>query len=176
MMFRWLRKGKIVCGKCAGCHVSAQPAPALAAHIATLRGKEEDTKKVKQISVSLENKPGNLPLFCRRLGARNINIIAISVVENELHNHNVVRMVVDNPSAALRILDQWRLAYEETDALLADLPNSNSALAELASKPTLESISVDFTYISASPDRQKSYIVIGTPDVEVAMRELSLGE
>ena len=35
MMFRWLRKGKIVCGKCAGCHVSAQPAPALAAHIVT---------------------------------------------------------------------------------------------------------------------------------------------
>jgi len=176
MMFRWLRKGKIVCGKCAGCHVSAQPAPALAAHIDTFRGKEEDTKKVKQISVSLENKPGILPLFCRRLGARNINIIAISVVENELHNHNVVRMVVDNPSAALRILDQWRLAYDETDALLADLPNSNSALAELASKPTLENINVDFTYISASPDRQKSYIVIGTPDVEVAMRELSLGE
>jgi len=117
-----------------------------------------------------------LPLFCRRLGARNINIIAISVVENELHNHNIVRMVVGNPSAALRILDQWRLAYDETDALLADLPNSNSALAELASKPTLENINVDFTYISASPDRQKSYIVIGTPDVEVAMRELSLGE
>ena len=127
-------------------------------------------KKVKQISVSLENKPGNLAHFYQRLADRNINITAISVVEYTLHS--VVRMVVDNPLTALEMLGECCLAYDETDVLLVDLPNSRSALAELARKPTLENIDVNFTYISASPDGEKRYIVIGTPNIEVAMKAL----
>lgn len=85
-------------------------------------------------------------------------------------------MIVDNPSVALRTIDEWCLAYDETDVLLIDLPKSNSAIAELVHKPAMENISVDFTYISASPDGEESYIVIGTPDIDVAMRALSQGE
>lgn len=133
-------------------------------------GKEKETKKVKQISVSLENNPRNLAHFYQRLADRNIDITVISVIEYALHS--VVRMVVDNPLAALKILDECCLAYDETDVLLVDLPNSRSALAELARKPTIENIDVNFAYISASPDGEKFYIVIGTPNNEVAMKAL----
>ena len=38
-------------------------------------------RKAKQISVSLENKPGRLASLCRCLADGKINIIAISVAE-----------------------------------------------------------------------------------------------
>jgi hypothetical protein len=85
-------------------------------------------------------------------------------------------MIVDNPSAALRTIDDWCLAYDETDVLLVDLPKSIREIAELMHKPSIEKISVDFTYISVSPDGEKSYIVIGTPNIKVAMRAFSQGE
>lgn len=129
------------------------------------------SKKVKQTSISLENKPGNLARFCQSLTAVNVNIIVISVLVYALHND--VRMIVDNPSAALRTIDEWCLAYDETDVLLVDLPESNSVIAELVNKPAMNNINVDFTYISVSPDGEKSYIVIGTPNFEATMRVLS---
>ena len=76
-----------------------------------------------------------MALFYQRLADRNINITAISVVEYTLHS--VVRMVVDNPLASLKILDECCLACDETDVLLVNLPNGRSALAELARKPAL---------------------------------------
>ena len=127
-------------------------------------------KKVKQISVRLENKPGNLAHFCQRLEGNNINIIAFSVVEHTLQY--VVRLVVEDSPAVLKTLDEWHLEYNETDVILFDLPHGNRALAELARKPTRKEISVNFTYMSKSLDGEKSYIVIGTPDVEATMRAL----
>ena len=127
-------------------------------------------KKVKQISVRLENKPGNLALFCQRLEGSNIDIIAFSVVESALQY--VVRLVVEDSLPVLKTLDEWCLEYHETDVLLFDLPDGNRALTELARKPTRKEISVNFTYMSKSLDGEKSYIVIGTPNIEATMRAL----
>jgi len=127
-------------------------------------------KKVKQISVRLENKPGNLAHFCQRLEGSNINIIAFSVAEYTLQY--VVRLFVEDRLPVLKILDEWHLKYNETDVLLFDLPDGNRALAELARRPTRNEISVNFTYMSKSLDGEKSYIVIGTPNIEATMRAL----
>ena len=128
-------------------------------------------RKVKQISVSLENKPGNLAHFCGCLADRNINIIAISVAETT--EQGVVRMVVDKPSAALKMLDEYcPLTYAETDVLLVDLPNKVGALTKLADKLAAKRVNVNFVYGSTGPGGKKSYIVIGAANIKTVAKAL----
>jgi len=128
-------------------------------------------RKAKQISVSLENKPGRLAHFCGCLADRNINIIAISVAETT--EQGAVRMVVDKPASALKMLNECcPLTYTETDVLLADLPNEVGALAKLANKLAAKRINVNFVYGSIGLGGKKSYIVIGAANVDAAVRAL----
>lgn len=128
-------------------------------------------RKAKQISVSLENRPGRLAHLCRCLAERNINIIAISVAETT--EQGVVRLIVDKPASALKMLDECGpMTYAETDVLLVDLPNRVGALTKLADKLAAKRVNVSFVYGSAGPGGKKSYIVVGTPNVEKAARAL----
>ena len=128
-------------------------------------------RKVKQISVSLENKPGRLAHFCGCLADKKINIIAISVAE--ITEQGVVRMVVDKPASALKMLDKCcPLTYAETDVLLVDLPNRVGALAKLVDKLAAKKVNVNFVYGSTCPGGKKSHIVVGTPNIEAAAKAL----
>lgn len=128
-------------------------------------------KKAKQISVSLENKPGRLAHFCGCLAERNINIIAISVAETT--EQGVVRMVVDKPANALKMLNEYcPLTYSQTDVLLVELPNEVGALAKLADKLTARRININFVYGSTGLGAKKSYIVVGASNINAAAKAL----
>jgi len=128
-------------------------------------------RKAKQISVSLENKPGRLARFCQYLAKRKINIIAISVAETT--EQGVVRMVVDKPSAALKaIAECGPLTCAETDVLLVDLPNKVGSLAKMTDRLASKRINVDFVYGGTGLTGDKTYIVVGAPNVESVARAL----
>jgi len=128
-------------------------------------------KKAKQISVSLANKPGRLAHFCGCLAERNINIIAISVAEAT--EQGLVRMVVDKPANALKMLNEYcPLTYSQTDVLLVELPNEVGALAKLADKLTARRININFVYGSTGLGAKKSYIVVGASNINAAAKAL----
>jgi hypothetical protein len=128
-------------------------------------------KKARQISVGLENKPGRLAHFCGCLAERNINIIAISVAETT--EQGVVRMVVDKPASAVKMLKEYcPLTYSETDVLLIDLPNEVGALAQLANKLSARKVNVNFVYGSTGLGAKKSYIIVGAKNIDAAARAL----
>ena len=128
-------------------------------------------RKAKQISVSLENKPGRLSHFCECLADRNISIIAISTAETT--EQGVVRMVVDKPANALKMLNEYcPMTYTETDVLLVDLPNKVGALAKIVDKLAAKRINVNFVYGSMGLGAKKSCIVIGATNIDSAARAL----
>jgi hypothetical protein len=128
-------------------------------------------RKARQISVSLQNKPGSLAHFCGCLAERNINIIAISVAETT--EQGVVRMIVDKPASALKMINEYfPLTYSETDVLLMDLPNEVGALAQLANKLSARKVNANFVYGSTGPGVKKSYIVVGAKNIDAAVRAL----
>ena len=128
-------------------------------------------KKVKQISVCLENVRGSLAHFSKCLADRNINILAISVAETV--EMGVVRLVVDKPEVATQMIDECcPLTYAVRDVLLLDLPNEAGALAKAADKLASNRVNVEFVYGSASPDAKKPYVVMGVRNVDRAMSAL----
>ena len=50
--------------------------------------------KIRQISIFLENRPGQLTVLCRSLAEADINIAALSLADTS--DFGIVRMIVDD--------------------------------------------------------------------------------
>ena len=130
-------------------------------------------KRAKQISVSLENKPGQLAHLSRCLADRKVNVIALSVAETT--EQWVLRLVVDNPGQAVKMLKECPLTFSQRDVLLLELPNKVGVVAELAEKLAAKRINIDFVYGSTGRGRGKTFVVLGTKNLSAAAKLLARG-
>ena len=128
-------------------------------------------ERVKQISVVLENRPGQLARLCRRLADREVNIIALSVAETS--EQGVVRLVLDKPEEALRLLDEGGFAFVQTEVLLFALPNQPGALAGMTEKLTDKGVNIPFVYGSTGKGPAESFVVMGARNIEATERALA---
>jgi len=69
----------------------------------------------KQLSVFLENKPGALSEPCRLLAGAQINIRTFSLADTR--EFGILRMVVDDPDKARRLLRRHGFAVRVNDVL-----------------------------------------------------------
>jgi len=127
-------------------------------------------KKTKQLSVSLENKPGRLAHVCRCLADRKINIIALTVVETS--EQGIVRLVVDKPEEAAKMLQDCPMTFTQSDVLLVELPNKVGVVAKLAEKLAAKRININYIYGSTGKGTGKTNIVLATPNVKSAQKAL----
>ena len=127
-------------------------------------------KKTKQLSVSLENKPGRLAHVCRCLADRKINIIALTVVETS--EQGILRLVVDRPAEAAKMLKECPMTFTQSDVLLVELPNKVGVMAKLAEKLAAKRINVNYVYGSTGKGAGKTNIVLATPNLKTAQKAL----
>ena len=129
------------------------------------------TIKTKQLSVSLENKPGRLAHVCRCLADRKVNIIALSVLETS--EQGILRLVVDNPDEAAKMLKGCPMTVSKRDVLLVELPNKVGVLATMAEKLAAKGINIAFVYGSTGKTRGTTYIVLATSNLTAAKKILA---
>ena len=128
-------------------------------------------KRTKQISVSVENKPGRLARLCCSLAERKINIIALSVAETT--EQAVLRVVVDKPDKAVKMLKECPLTFTQMDVLLVELPNRVGAMAKLAEKLSTKRVNINFVYGSTGKGRGKTLLVLKASNLKTAQKALS---
>ena len=95
----------------------------------------------KQITVFLENKPGRLANILAELAHQKINITALSVMDRT--EHNVLRLVADDPAKTVRIIQGLSTPCTETDVLLVELRNQPGALAHVCGALAAEHIHIE---------------------------------
>ena len=98
----------------------------------------------KELTIHTENKPGTLGTLCQALADQKVNIVAFQAVPSE--RDNIVRMVVDNPAAAKKVLDSVHLSYKEIEVAQAKLPNRPGELAHAASQLGGSNINIEYAY------------------------------
>lgn len=111
---------------------------------------------VKQLSLFLVNKPGVLAEVCETLGAHDINIQGISV--SDTVDHAVVRLIVDDPSAAIHILGDHGVLVVENDVLCVEVDDQPGALAEVARKLAEADVNIEYAYGTSDSGRAKLYV------------------
>ncbi len=86
--------------------------------------------KVKQLTVSLENRPGTLAHLAKVLADAKVNVVAL--VGNTAGAQGSAQVVVNNVNRAKKALDKAGFSYTEGTREQLELENKPGALAEFA--------------------------------------------
>jgi hypothetical protein len=129
------------------------------------------TTKTKQLSVSLENRPGRLAHVCKCLAERKINIIALSVLETS--EQGILRLVVDKPDEAAKMLKKCPMTVSKKDVLLVELPNKVGVMATVAEKLAAKGINITFVYGSTGKTRGITHVVLAASNLAASKKLLA---
>ena len=111
----------------------------------------------KQISIFLENKPGQLAGICRTLAQADINITTLSLADTA--EFGIVRMIVDDHSRGCEALATAGFAVRESDVVMATVPNRPGGMAEITTKLDAAGADIEYSYAYALGDGDKAILV-----------------
>jgi len=128
-------------------------------------------EQVKQLSVTLPNRRGELARLCGCLRDAKVNIIALSVLE--CTESGAVRMVVDKPEKAVQALKAAGMVFFQSNVLLVPMPNRVGILAEVADRLRSAGVNVNFVYGSTGKGRGETFVVVGCSSLAKAQKALA---
>ena len=126
---------------------------------------------VKQISVSLENAPGQFLYVSECLGVEGINIRAISVADTS--DISTVRFVSDDPQKTANVLRSHGYSVRETDVLAVEVPDHPGGLQAVL-RP-LKGADINVLYLYPYLGRGESgqpIVIVGVDKTEEAISVL----
>jgi hypothetical protein len=121
-----------------------------------------------QLTVVLENRPGQLAKLAAALNKAQVNVLAISVVDSV--DTGVIRMVVDSPAKARQALTRAKMTVTQQLVLLAELPNAPGALQGLATKLSAGGVNINYVYGSVTRQGEAGLIVLGVDKLGQALK------
>lgn len=100
--------------------------------------------EVRQISVFLENKAGRLAKVTRLLGEQGINIRALSLADTT--DFGILRMIVNDPERAERLLKEEGFAVTTTGVLAVEVPDRPGGLADILDVLERAGLNIEYLY------------------------------
>jgi hypothetical protein len=122
--------------------------------------------KIKQLTISVENRPGALATVARTLGDAKVNIL--SLLGSAQGTAGTIHLVVEDPRRAKKALDQAKITYQETAAEEHELPNKPGALAQSLEKLAAKGVNLSSIHATAAKGGKKAVIVYTVEAVETA--------
>jgi hypothetical protein len=124
--------------------------------------------KVKQLTVSLENRPGTLASVANALGSAKVNILAF--LTGTAGAEGYVQLVVDDVNKAKDALENGRFSYAEQEVIHVEVSNKPGALGELAAKLAAKNINITSGYATTAKASKKTNVILGVSDLDEAAR------
>jgi hypothetical protein len=115
--------------------------------------------KVKEFTVTIEDKPGALGKCFAALAERGINILAFQSYVEE--GESLARLLVDDPASAKTVLGDMRMIFEETEAAAVRLAHRPGELGRAASRLGEHKINIDYSYCGLEPGSPRALVVFG---------------
>ncbi len=125
---------------------------------------------VKQISVFLENKKGRLVQVTDVLSRNNIDISAISIAETA--NFGIIRMIVNRPQLAVKVLKNAGFTVNTADVLAVEVPDCPGGLHQVLEILSNHQISIEYLYSFVRRPSQKALILFKLNDTDRAIKAL----
>ena len=126
--------------------------------------------RVTQISVFLENKKGRLFEVCSLLGKNSINIMALTIAETE--NFGVLRIVVNKPEEAIKLLKDNGFAANLTDVVIVEVEDKPGGLAKVLKVLSDNNINIEYMHAFIKRNEVNSYMVFRFDDPDSAIKVL----
>lgn len=124
---------------------------------------------VKQFSVFTENKVGRLNEVVNLLRSHDIHVMAISTMETT--DSAIIRLVVDDPDGAARVLTEQGFPYTQSELLVVEMSTEEDLSSALAVLLAAE-INIHYIYPFIFRPRDKAALALNVEDMELAARAL----
>jgi hypothetical protein len=154
--------------------------------------------KATELSVFLENKPGELHKLARLLGENSINILAMSIQDptqyiqrlfearqqtlrriastasygailKEASHLTLIRFVTSDPEGSIKVLEGEGYKVDTQEVVLALLDHQPGRLASISEAFAREGININYTYGSALDEMKRALFVFQVSDTSKAL-------
>jgi hypothetical protein len=126
--------------------------------------------KMKEFTVTIEDKPGALGAFFQALGGRGINVLAFQSFVEE--GESLARVIVDNSPAAKQVLGSLRMIFEETEAAVVRLEHRPGELGRATERLGQGKINIDYSYSGLEPGSNHALAIFGVDNLNMAVKLL----
>lgn len=121
---------------------------------------------IKQISVFLENRKGQLAGITRVLADKNINLMAMNIAETS--DYGLLRIIVKETQEAVDALNQAGYLTNVTDVVGVHVPDRPGGLHSILEKLTRADMDIQYMYSVFSLREGQAYLIFKTSDCEKA--------
>lgn len=102
---------------------------------------------IPQLSVFVENKPGHLAETLGTLADGKVNVLSFTIADTA--DYGILRLVVDQPDRAKKLLNASGYAVVEHPVVCAVLPDEPGALASVARVVSESGLDIEYIYLGA---------------------------
>ena len=113
---------------------------------------------VRQISVFLENKPGQLAHLCRIIANAGIDLKALNIAETS--DYGILRIITDKPETTLSVLKRESLVCSSTVVVAVRVPDQPGGLAGILDIIAEHDISIEYMYSMLGGNGTSSAIMV----------------
>jgi hypothetical protein len=126
--------------------------------------------RVKEYTVTIEDKPGALGKCFLALAERGVNILAFQSYVEE--GESLARLLVDDPAGAKAVLGGLNMIFEETEVAVVRLAHRPGELGRAASRLGEKQINIDYSYCGLEPGSMRALVVFGVDNLTRAANAL----
>lgn len=126
---------------------------------------------VKQISVFLENKPGQLRAFTEVLAKRGIDMRALSLADTR--DFGIARLIVDDWNKADQVLREEGYVFSTTPVLAVAIPDEPGGLNRVLAILGDNGVNVEYTYAFITRKLDEAYMIFRVEDNDKAVALLT---
>ncbi|HET9552800.1 MAG TPA: amino acid-binding protein [Anaeromyxobacteraceae bacterium] len=123
--------------------------------------------KIRQLSLFLENRPGQLRAPCQALGAAGLDILTMSLADTQ--QFGILRLVVKDWARAKQVLEAAGQVVNVTELLALDVPDRAGGLAEVLEVFERTGLGVEYMYPFTLRERgQRATLLVRVEDPDRA--------
>ena len=113
---------------------------------------------IKQLSIFVENKAGRLAEITAELAKAGVDIRALSVADTT--NFGILRLIVDKPDEAERILREAGLTVSLTGVIAVGIPDQPGGFAAAMKALAAAGVGVEYMYAFISRDEGRACVIL----------------
>ena len=124
----------------------------------------------QQVSVFLQNRPGQLLAPLRVLSEAGINLATLSIAEAE--EYGILRLIVEDVDGAVAALKAAGCGVKVTEVLALEVPDRPGGLAEVVAALDAAKVNIEYSYACHSHPTGRAVLMIRVDDpgrAEVAL-------
>lgn len=136
---------------------------------ATMRGR--DYPSIRQFTVFIENRVGQLLEVVRRFEGSNVRIVALTISDST--ECAVVRFLLSDPEAGRELLERAGLAIIESDLIAVELPESPQPMLQVCTALLQAEVNITQVYPLLARPRGKPVVALMVDNIEIAIDTLA---